>query len=59
MSTLYCGGGVQTNIMHAQMLIQCFECTITEIYLLLVARNLLKFALFYFLGFETCRLIGR
>ena len=40
MSTLYCGGGVQKYFLYAQMSIQCVECAITEIYLLLVARNL-------------------
>jgi hypothetical protein len=28
---------------YAQMSIQCVECAITEIYLLLVARNILKY----------------
>ena len=28
------------NYLYAQMSIQCVECAITEIYLLLVARNL-------------------
>jgi hypothetical protein len=47
MSTLYCGkkGGVQKYFLLAQMSIQCVECAITEIYLLLVARNLLKYIL--------------
>jgi hypothetical protein len=41
MSTLYCGkGGVQKYFLYTQMTIQCVECAITEIYLLLVARNL-------------------
>ena len=43
MLTLYCGkggGGVQKYFLYAQMTIQCVECAITEIYLLLVARNL-------------------
>ena len=42
------------------MSLQCVECAITEIYLLLVARNLLRYMLlFIFFGFETYRLIGR
>ena len=52
MSTLYCrrGGGIQKHVLYAQMSIQCFECTITEIYLLLlVARNLLKYILLLFI----------
>jgi hypothetical protein len=52
---------VQKYILLAQMSIQYVECAITEIYLLLVARNLLKYILllFIFFGFETYRLIGR
>ena len=55
------GGGVQKYFRLAQMSIQCVECAITEIYLLLVARNLLKYILLLFilLSFETYRLIGR
>jgi hypothetical protein len=34
------GAGVQKYFLYAQMTIQCVECAITEIYLLLVARNL-------------------
>ena len=74
MSTFYCGGvGVQKYFLHAQMSTPCVECAITEIYLLLVARNLLYFKRFlatnntfcsflfflYFLGFETYRHSGR
>ena len=67
MSTLYCGqegeggGGVQKYFLLAQMSIQCVECAITEIYVLLVSRNLLKYILLLniFFGFETYRLIGR
>jgi hypothetical protein len=42
LSTLYCGrgGGVQKYFLYVQMSIQCVECAITEVYLLLVARNL-------------------
>ena len=62
MSTLYCGGvGVQKYFLHAQMSIPCVECAITEIYLLLVARNLLKYILllfiFYFYFFFVLRRI--
>jgi hypothetical protein len=47
MSTFYCGGvGVQKYFLHAQMSTPCVECAITEIYLLLVARNLLYFKRF-------------
>jgi hypothetical protein len=49
MSTLYWGKGVvQKYILLAQMSIQYVECAITEIYLLLVARNLLKYILLLF-----------
>jgi hypothetical protein len=41
-STLYCGEGGHKYLRYAQMSLQCVECAITEIYLLLVARNLLK-----------------
>jgi len=37
------GGGVQKYSLYAQMSIQCVECGITEIYVLLVARNILKY----------------
>jgi len=45
MSTFYCGivereGGVQKYFLYAQISIQCVECAITVIYLLLVAGNL-------------------
>jgi hypothetical protein len=44
MSTFYCGGvGIQKYFLHAQMSTPCVECAITEIYVLLVARNLLHF----------------
>jgi hypothetical protein len=45
--------GVQKYFLHAQMSIPCVECAITEIYLLLVARNLLKYILllFFFIYF--------
>ena len=39
--------GVQKYFLYAQMTIQCVECAITEIYLLLVARNLLKYMLLF------------
>jgi hypothetical protein len=60
MSTLFRGGRVQKYFLYAQMSIQCVECAFTVIYLLLVARNLLKvhFALIYFFGFETYHFIG-
>jgi hypothetical protein len=40
---------VQKYILLAQMSIQYVECAITEIYLLLVARNLLKYILLLFI----------
>ena len=40
-------GGVQKYFLYARMSIQCVECAITEIYLLLVARNLLKYMLLF------------
>ena len=55
---LWRGGGVQKYFLYDQMSIQCVECAITEIYLLLVALNV-HFTLIYFFGFETYRLIGR
>ena len=43
-STLYCGEGGGASIFKVcPMSLQCVECAITEIYLLLVARNLLKY----------------
>ena len=49
MSIVYCGGvGVQKDFLYSQMSIPCVECAITEIYLLLVARNLLKYILLLF-----------
>ena len=46
MSTLYCGKG---GGIHKYLSIQCVECAITEIYLLLVTRNLLKYILLLFI----------
>jgi hypothetical protein len=43
------GGGVQKYYLYAQMSIQCVECAITEIHVLLVARNLLKYILLLFI----------
>ena len=37
---LWKGGVVQKYFLYDQMTIQCVECAITELYLLLVARNL-------------------
>jgi hypothetical protein len=47
--------GVQKYFLYALKSIQCVECGITEIYLLLIAENLLKYILllFFFFGFET------
>ena len=54
---------VQTYFLYAKTSIQYVECAITEIYLILVARNILKvhFALIFYLFFffQTYRLIGR
>jgi hypothetical protein len=44
--------------MHAQMSIQCDDCSIRVKYLLLVARNYILL-LFIFFDFETYRLVGR
>ena len=52
MSTLYCGGGgerFQKYVLYAQMSMQCVECVFTVIYLLLVARNHLKYILLLFI----------
>ena len=52
MLTLYCGKGgrgIQKYFLYAQMTIQCVECAITEIYLLLVARNLYKYILLLYI----------
>jgi hypothetical protein len=59
MSALYCGEGGLEIFLYTQMSIKCFECAITEIYLSLVARNLLKYVLLFFFFLETYRLIGR
>jgi hypothetical protein len=57
MSTLYWGKGVvQKYILLAQMSIQYVECAITEIYLLLVARNLLKYILLLFIFLQSWHL---
>jgi positive regulator of sigma E activity len=55
------GRGVQKYFLYALKSIQCVECGITEINLLLVAGNLLKYILLllFFFGFETYRPIGR
>jgi hypothetical protein len=52
MPSLNCGkgAGVQKYFLLAQMSILCVECTITEIYLLLVARYLLKYILLLFIA---------
>ena len=41
--------GGQKYFLYAQMSIQCVECGIIEIYLLLVAGNLLKYILLWFI----------
>jgi hypothetical protein len=54
-------GGVPEIFPVCPEVIQCVECGITEIYLLLVAGNLLKYILLllFVFGFETYRPIGR
>ena len=55
---LWKGGGVQKYFLYAQMTIQCVEYAITEIYLLLVARNLWDISPYWSLAYWSLE-IGR
>jgi hypothetical protein len=49
---------VQKYFLYALKSIQCVECGITEIYLLLIAENLLKYILLLFFFFLVLRHIA-